>query len=561
MTSNPRWRPLPTFPHLPALLISPGFNVQSSSYSLEITDLANIWTEGLDRKGILRRSLNEDTSIDLSDGDKEQWRVFLSKLEAAFDPTSPEHGLTSLTLSPHGTGDLLLQITCVLPKPLEPLKWPVYLAKRQPDVLASELVVPLIRGNQVRTQEAEYLISRLKEKDAVINRLVDKLLAVGTGLEHVFHSLPIKRKATRAMAEEKVQGLAPFNEDQWRTHCASTLERHTDLSSLLLKAFSNSSIEGGREDMKVSSQVNGWWEAFETTSAITKPQEQTISAEERPSTPDKGKLAGDSDDDFQVQATQATQVTPLSAKENQDRKQVATQDGDTTDEGDSLALIPDSHPKVEERPHPRLGALRGKRGSSQVQSQSQSSHTVPNDDETASESDPEPVKPSPARNTRSKPVGTIRGNKKSASPPPAKSSSPARPPPKEDDETASDSDTGSAARSSPVAAPVQKKRGGGLGPIGGRSRTTPAPPEEQSRATSVESSTGPRPPRQKLGAIGKSTGGGDSRRRPQAESSVEPAAAAAEEETMEQKAERKRAELARELERKAAAPAKKKRRF
>ncbi|KAK7751154.1 hypothetical protein SLS62_006837 [Diatrype stigma] len=558
MTSNLRWRPLPTFPDLPALLVSPGFNVQSSSYSLEITDLANIWTESLDRKGILKRSLNEDTSIDLSDGDKEQWRVFLSKLEAAFDPTSPDHGLTSLTLSPHGTGDLLLQIACVLPKPLEPLKWPVYLTKRQPDVLASDLVVPLIRSNQVRAQEAEYLVSRLKEKDAVINRLVDKLLAVGTGLEHVFHSLPIKRKATRAMAEEKVQGLAPFNEDQWRTHCASTLEMPQDVSSLLLNAFGNSSIDGERGGIEVSSQVNDWWGSFETKSAINKPQEQTISAEERPSTPDKGKSAADSDDDFQVQATQATQVTPVSAKKNRGRRQVAIQDGDTTDEGDSLALIPDSHPNVEERPYPRLGVLGGKRGLSQVQSQSQSSHTVPNDDDTASESDPEPVKPSPARNTRSKPVGAIGGSKKASSPPLAKSPSPARPPPKEDDETASESETGSAPRASPAAAPVQKRRGGGLGPIGGRSRTTPAPPEEQSRATSVESSTGPRP-RQKLGAIGKSTGG-DSRRRPQAESSVEPPAAA-EEETMEQKAERKRAELAKELERKAAAPAKKKRRF
>lgn len=82
MTTSPahsKWRPLPTFPDLPALLISPGFHVESSSYSLAITDLANIWTESLDRKGILRRSLNEDTSIDISDGGQEQWRVFLSK--------------------------------------------------------------------------------------------------------------------------------------------------------------------------------------------------------------------------------------------------------------------------------------------------------------------------------------------------------------------------------------------------------------------------------------------------------------------------------------------------
>lgn len=546
MTSQSKWRSLPTFPDLPALLVSTGFNIESSSYSLEVTDLANIWTESLDRKGILRRSLNEDTSIDLSDGDKEQWRVFLSKLEAAFDPTSPDHELTSLTLSPHGTGDLLLHITCVLPKPLKPLNWPVHLAKRQPDVLASELVVPLIRASQVRTQEAEYLVERLKEKDVVIDRLVDKLEAVGTGLEHVFHSLPIKRKATRAMAEEKVQGLAPFSEDQWRLHCASTLKAHQDVPSLLLDAFGNGSIDGDREDVKVSDRVNDWWKAFEPTSALIKPKEKIVLAEARPSTPDKDEQKMLSDDDFQVQAT------PPSAKKNRNRKQVAGKEGDTTDEGDGLTQIPDSHPKVGEKPRPKLGMLGGRKTSSQVPSQSQSSHTALNNDETASESEDEPVKSSQARKPAPKPMGTIGGNKKS-SPPAVKPSSPAPPPPKDDDETASDSDISSVRWSSPVPAQAPKSTRSGLGQIGGRSRATPAP-EDESRATSAESST-PQRQRQRLGAIGKNTGG-DSRRA-QDESSVEPR----EEETMEQKAERKRVELAKELERKATAPAKKKRRF
>ncbi len=555
MTSHTKWRPLPTFPDLPALLVSPGFNVGSSSYSLQVTDLAHVWTESLDRKGILRRSLNEDTSIDLSDGDKEQWRVFLSKLEAAFDPATPDHGLTSLTLSPHGDGsssgpeNLLLYITCVLPEPLAPLKWPVYLTRRQPDVFASELVVPLIQAGQVRTQETEYLVARLKEKDAVINRLVDKLQAVGTGLEHVFHSLPIKRKATRVMAEEKVQGLKPFHELEWRLQCATSLRTHQDIASLILDAFGGGDLDGVRENIKVSDQVNEWWKKFEPTSVIIKPKEQSIPGEVLPSTPEKRKPSVESDDDFQVPAT------PPSAKKNRERRQAATQSGDTTESDEDDEVLPtkilDSYPKFEAKPRPALETLGGR----QAQSQSQSSYTVPNGDETGSESEDKPAKPSSVKKPSSRIIKTIGGTETSSPPPsPAKSSSPAPPPsPKDNDETTSESDSGPKTHSSPAPAPVSRR--GGLGQIGGRSRITPTLADE-TRATSAETSASRRT-RQGLGTMGKNTGGGG---RSRDDSSAE-AAIVAEEESLEEKAERKRVELAKELERKAAAPVKKKRRF
>ncbi|RYP47121.1 hypothetical protein DL769_011338 [Monosporascus sp. CRB-8-3] len=550
MTSHSKWRPLPTFPDLPALLVSPGFDVESSSYSLLVTDLANIWAEALDRKGILRRSLNEDTSIDLSDGDREQWRVFLTKLEAAFDPASPDHGHTSLTLSPHNDGGLTLNITCVLPKPLEPLKWPVFLTKRQPDVLASELVVPLIQANQVWTQEVDYLVAKLKEKDAVITRLADKLQAVGTGLEYVFHGLPIKRKVTRAMAEEKVQGLAPFNEHGWRSQCAPTLKAHQDVPTLVFDAFSNGEIPCDR-DVKVPEEVNDWWMKFDSTSAVVNSKEQTTSAASRASTPQKDKLPADGDDDFQVQAT------PPPTRKNREHRQAATQSGETTDDDDSPTDIPDSHPKVVPISRPRIGTLGGRKSSSQAQSQSQSSRAVPDNDETASESEEEPVKRNPVATARSKMVGSI-GRNKQPTPSSMKSSSSAPAPPNGDDndETESESGTGSESRSSQKSTPVHRKKGG-IGQIGGRSRATPSratPAPADKPGVASPTSSAEKHPRQRLGTIGKKAGSEAKRRD---ETPVEPT----EEEDMERKAERNRAELAKELERKAAAPAKKKRRF
>ncbi|RYP67733.1 hypothetical protein DL771_007066 [Monosporascus sp. 5C6A] len=550
MTSHSKWRPLPTFPDLPALLVSPGFDVKSLSYSLQVTDLANIWAETLDRKGILRRSLNEDTSIDLSDGDREQWRVFLTKLEAAFDPASPDHEHTSLTLSPRNDGDLTLNIACVLPKPLEPLKWPVFLTKRQPDVLASELVVPLIQANRVRTQEADYLVAKLKEKDAVITRLVDKLQAVGTGLENVFHGLPMKRKVTRAMAEEKVPGLAPFNEYGWQSQCAPTLKAHQDVPSLIFDAFSNGEIHRDG-DVKVPEQVNDWWMKFSPTSVVISPKEQTISTPLQTSTPQKGKPPADGDDDFQVQAS------PPPARKNRERRQAATQGGETTDEDDSPTEVPDSHPKVETMPRPRIGTLGGRKASSQAQSQSQSYRAIPDDDETASESEEESTKRNPVPKAGSKMVGSI-GRTKQPTPSPMKSSPPAPAPPNhnDNDETESESDAGSGSRPSQKSAPVHRKKGG-IGQIGGRSRATPSratptPPDEPAVASPTSSAE--KHPRQRLGTIGKKAG---SEAKHRDETPVEPT----EEENMELKAERNRVELAKELERKAVAPAKKKRRF
>ncbi|RYP08722.1 hypothetical protein DL764_001742 [Monosporascus ibericus] len=550
MTSHSKWRPLPTFPDLPALLVSPGFDVESSSYSVQVTDLANIWAENLDRKGILRRSLNEDTSIDLSDGDREQWRVFLTKLEAAFDSASPDHEHTSLALSRHNDGGLVLQVTCVLPKPLEPLRWPVFLTKRQPDVLASELVVPLIQANQVRTQETDYLVARLKEKDAVITRFVDKLQALGTGLENVFYGLPIKRKVTRTMAEEKVQGLAPFNEHGWRSQCAPMLKAHQGVPSLIFDAFSNGEIPGGR-NVKVPEQVNDWWMKFSPTSAVISPKEQAASTTLRASVPQKNKPPADGDDDFQVQAT------PPSPTKSYECKQAATQGGETTDEDDSPTDIPDSHPNTEPMSRPHIGTLGGRKAPSQAQSQSQSYRTVPDNDETASESEEEPMKRKPVAKARSNMVGSI-GRTKQATPSPMKSSSPA-PTPRDDgynDETESESDTGSGSRPSQKSAPVHRKKGG-IGQIGGRSRATtprvtPAPADEPGVASPTSSAE--KHPRQRLGTIGKKSG---SEAKHRDETPVEPT----EEENMELKAERNRLELAKELELKAVAPAKKKRRF
>ncbi|KAK6948993.1 hypothetical protein Daesc_009065 [Daldinia eschscholtzii] len=565
MASIPKWHPLPIFPDLPALMIS--LHYASSSYTLHITDLANVWVESLDRKGIILRSLQENTSIDLSDGDPNQWTVFFSKLDAAFDPMSPDHHTTSLSISAStvGTtsgGGLALYVTCVLPEPLKPLKWPVYLTKCPPVGLTSELVLPLIQAHHARTLEVRDLITRLKEKDAVITKLVDKLEANKIGLEYVFNSLSTKRKPSRATAEEKVRGLAPFVESEWKSSVTSSQEPPRDLPSLIHEVFTETELHSSvNADISPSSQLNDWWTKLGSnpTTAI-KPRKDTTKQLRETTPPDTRTTGERDDDDFQVQAT------PPHLQSIRRKYDYSRASGDTTDDDDSIVNIPDSHLTVaQDKPRSRIGAVGGKR-MSHDKSASQSSRTVPVDDnETPSESDAEPVLPVPQKRNNTR-LGTI-GKSREPSSPPVKSSSPVPPPPppKDGDETASGSDSeddvgpSKARSSSPV--PAERKRVG-LGKIGGKpkARVTPEPSEEPNvtspRIRSPQTTTSPaRPASRKIGTIGTRPDVDGKRYRPSSP------VAAQEPETEEQKTERRRAELAKELERKAAAPTKKKRKF
>ncbi|KAI0839189.1 XLF-domain-containing protein [Hypoxylon sp. FL0890] len=561
MTSGPKWYPLPAFPDLPALMISPRF--ASSSYIIHVTDLANVWVENLDRRGILLRSLQENTSIDLSDGDLNQWAVFLSKLNAAFDPTLPDHHSTSLSISAssadRSSGDgLVLHVTCVLPKPLKPLKWPIYLTKCPPVGLASELVLPLIQSHHARTMEIEDLIARLKEKDAVITKLVDKLEANQTGLEHVFNSLSGKRKPSRALAEEKVKGLAVFNESDWRSTIAAKQQLPKDVSSLIHEVFAETGLQCSVDaEIAPSSQLNDWWTKLDShPKGAIKPQKETPKKAQKTPSPGAKTSEERDDDDFQVQATPPHLQ---SRRRNQAHSKAA--DG-SMDDDDSPEEVPDSHPTPsQEKSRSRIGAVGGRKKANQDASASQSSRTVPADeDETPSESDTEPMQSrhQTRPNTR---LGNI-GKSKGSSPPPAKSSSPIPPPSKEDDETASGSDSDgndrgpSKARSSSPA-PAQRRKAG-LGRIGGKtkSRVTPEPDVATPEAASPDTVKSPaKAAGRKLGVIGKKPGADGKRQRSDSPATV------AEPETEEQRTERRRAELAKELERKAAAPTKKKRRF
>ncbi|KAH7156459.1 XRCC4-like factor-domain-containing protein [Dactylonectria macrodidyma] len=550
MSATKSWRPLPlpSSTCLPVLLVS--IDIDTAAYTVHVTDMSNMWSESLDRKAICIRGWGENTSIDPSDT-PDNMAKFLTSLKNALDSSQPGHDQTRLHLiraskSDAGDDGLTLKITCELPG-IQPLLWPMHLSKSSPSAIATDLVFPLVQAHLTRHREVNSLIRMLEQKDAILNKLLDKLDAMGTGLEHVFNPLSGKKKVSRAVAADKVPGLAPFNRRRWKSDAASGTDAPSDAESLVKEVFGGEGLCFESIAVEKPTQLDEWWLDF-TGASSTQSRSQEKPSASKGSTPPPldSSLDIDEDDDFQVQPT------PRGLTSNRistvTKNQPLPDDASTEDEADSPEPV-------------------------------KNTRIVPSKDW-----QPENKKPTLL-------LGTP-GRKKQS--PPASALSPIQNPPKtrvtsqkvDDSETASDAeDDGTTAslsdeeeqpQSSPPPSPKPgpKRSGLGLGRIGGSKAKQPVmEPAETRQMGGPEPIAQPatRPVPRKLGMIGKKKGSDTDPVAPAVEENrgrsrglvvKEESSRATPRETSQERADRKREELKRELERKAAAgPAKKKRKF
>ncbi|KAK3397453.1 XRCC4-like factor-domain-containing protein [Sordaria brevicollis] len=509
MSNSPQWRPLPVaVPGIPNLLVATDFTAQS--YKIHLTDLANVWVENMERRPIMGRASAEDTSIDPTDGNENLQRL-LDWIRAAFDIDDPEHPNTSLTLSKGKDDSIEVHITCVLPEPFKPLKWPLYLKKCPASALASELVLPLIQAHEARAREIDHLIATIRDKDAVINRLVDKLESNGMGLEHIFNKLLGKRKVKRKEAEGKIKGLVAFDEAEFRKDGVQEATRSTDVPTLLDTVFRETGVRQTPEmEFEASGMLDTWWTELGRGRKVVLAERSKRATQTPPPPEPPGNE--DDDDDFQVQATPPG-LRSANKRRGAATRQTVIDDDDTTSDGE------DEDVQMTESPP---------RG---------------------------PTRASP-KSTPGRRLGALGGRKRQPS------RSPSPPMPEED--TAMASDTASEAEGDAPPPPSSRTtpRKGGLGRIGGiggKAKQKEAEPEPERSPSPPPAS---QPKRHKLGTIGKAPSPKPDTRAPSRGRSKSPSAAPRPRETSEERADRKRAELQQELERKAAAgPAKKKRRF
>ncbi|KAF5629480.1 hypothetical protein F52700_7804 [Fusarium sp. NRRL 52700] len=400
-----------------------------------------MWSETLDRKAIFMRGWNENTSIDPSDTPDNMAKL-LGCLNTALDASQPGHNEASIRLdrdsrSDAGDDDLVLNITYEIPG-LQPLKWPMYLKKLPPSSIATHLVLPLIQAHHAKDVEIEFMTRSLGNKDAVLNKLLDKLEAMGTGMEHVFNALSGKKKISRAAAAEKVPGLAPFDRRRWKSGLAYEEDCPNDAESLVERVFEKGGLQFEHVTGSVGSpRLDQWWQDFKGASSVAHPpQYKAAVAKDKSPTPrdsEKAQIEQD-DDDFQVQSTpphllpkgKSTHATETPFADD------ASTEGESIASAGSVSPAPGAHkPNQTVR---KIGALGGKKQSTpplspnpvQSRVQKKSLSQQHDDSETASESEGEdehkpvtaeveksgpsiPSPPRPAANRSG--LGRIGGNK------------------------------------------------------------------------------------------------------------------------------------------------------
>ena len=226
-------------PSSPLLFV---MDLGAANYTLRITDMVHCWCESLNRKEIVRKALDLDTSIDPSE-DASQMKLFLGKLQAALEG---QQG-SGLSIGENAEDLLVLKATASLPSPLLPLIWPFNLSLMPQNALSTELIAPCLGTLSHLQTQVSSLIIQLREKDYVIDRLLGKLRSAGIELNSVFPSVPAATKRSKGLSDSSmknsVNGLKAFDEEAWKASNQSLAEQSTDLSALCRSIFKRDEVE------------------------------------------------------------------------------------------------------------------------------------------------------------------------------------------------------------------------------------------------------------------------------------------------------------------------------
>lgn len=289
---------------VPELLIKSCFT--ANSYAVSITDLRHVWHLSADRRQIFRQALNDDNcSIDPSEGPA-QLRILLDKVKSALNN---ERGTRRILLSSsHSANAISLRVIAPLPSPLEPLQWQLDLPMQSPESLRSDLILPLITISAALHSSTEELRGHLKEKDHVIDKLLDKLEATGTDLGSVFPGIAglkvPKGKDQRAIVSRHIRGLGYFEDEEWTASFESKLAESRSIHDMFASLTGDLKNAASHQSFK-SSISPSWWAQLKSQASLDLNAETGALVEEVASSKESNQAAGDDDDDegFQVRQT------------------------------------------------------------------------------------------------------------------------------------------------------------------------------------------------------------------------------------------------------------------
>lgn len=234
------WRHIGSVPQAPSLLVK--YEFTNSQYKVFLTDLTYVWAETLERREIIKKALNLDTSIDPSE-DSGQFRLLLRRLQDALDGYEGSHLSLSRRIKPD---ELVLHTVTKLPPPWEPLKWPFHLACANAELLTTELLLPCLSRQFMANAQVESLLHILKEKEHVLNKLADKINSDGADFADLFPGALGSRvgmKLTREQAGKFVKGLSAFDETEWRSTLSASLISKSNLIDVVPQVFAAHTTE------------------------------------------------------------------------------------------------------------------------------------------------------------------------------------------------------------------------------------------------------------------------------------------------------------------------------
>ncbi|KAL5432935.1 hypothetical protein PMIN07_004838 [Paraphaeosphaeria minitans] len=291
---------------LPQLLIKTQF--ASSSYTVFLTDLTNIWSEELDFPGIVRRASDVESPIEVSERDASQLDILFENVQKSL---SHSNDSTSV-ISSDKLDNVILCTTISLPEPLDSLTWKFHLAKGTAAALKNELILPLLISSHVQHVRISRLISVITAKDRAITRLVDQYESSNLDLVAAFPNIGNaksgKRTVRREQAARHIPGLQTFDPDIWKRETAEMVDTDVSTLGLFQEALSECTL---RIPSKLRSRDDGeadWWNDLETSASVSK-RAATTRAEShpkpapfpsRPTAPDSETEEEGTEDEFET---------------------------------------------------------------------------------------------------------------------------------------------------------------------------------------------------------------------------------------------------------------------
>ena len=232
------------------------YDPQPAGYTILVTDLVSLWKESLDRKGIIRRALNEDTPIDPTEG-HDQLKLLLRHLENGLQRNPG----TSMKVSSKGNRKEEIQLTTTSPSPppLNALVWTFHLTLASGTDFSKELTIPLMNSLFTARREVAELLSIISQKDEVLGKINSSLESNGRSMTDFFReSLPrgtpdLQRKALL----RKLPGLERLDADEWR-------DKHPFQSSESVESICNELFRPADHDFECGPVKNlppkeEWW--------------------------------------------------------------------------------------------------------------------------------------------------------------------------------------------------------------------------------------------------------------------------------------------------------------